>query len=102
MKRLSLLIAFIFILVHATWMAVRVPVVADSLVGGDPKLKVSPKAPLKAYAFNLKDVRLLEGPFRDAMLRDQKFLLSVDPERLLHMFRVTAGLPSSAKPYGGW
>jgi len=36
------------------------------------------------------------------MLRDQKFLLSVDPDRLLHMYRVTAGLASSAKPCGGW
>jgi uncharacterized protein len=28
--------------------------------------------------------------------------LSLDPDRLLHNFRVNAGLPSSAKPYGGW
>src|SRR5262245_11605075 len=98
MKRISLLIAFIFVLGFTTSFLGRVLVDADSLVGGDTKLKVSLKAPLKAYAFNLKDVRLLEGPFRDAMLRDQKFLLSVDPDRLLHMFRVTAGLASSAKP----
>ncbi|MGD0101882.1 MAG: beta-L-arabinofuranosidase domain-containing protein [Acidobacteriota bacterium] len=57
---------------------------------------------LKAYPFELRQVRLLEGPFRDAMLRDQKYLLGLEPDRLLHMFRVTAGLPSSAKPYGGW
>jgi len=56
---------------------------------------------LKAYPFELRQVRLLEGPFRDAMLRDQKYLLGLEPDRLLHMFRVTAGLPSSAKPYGG-
>jgi DUF1680 family protein len=29
-------------------------------------------------------------------------MLGLDPDRLLHMFRVTAGLPSSAQPYGGW
>jgi len=57
---------------------------------------------LKAYPFELRQVRLLEGPFRDAMLRDQKYLLGLEPDRLLHMFRMTAGLPSSAKPYGGW
>ena len=50
----------------------------------------------------LADVRLLDGPFRDAMLRDQKYLLSLDPDRLLHNFRVNVGLPSSAKPLGGW
>jgi DUF1680 family protein len=33
---------------------------------------------------------------------DRRYLLSLDPERLLHVFRLNAGLPSSAKPYGGW
>ncbi len=28
--------------------------------------------------------------------------MALDPDRLLHMFRVTAGLPSSAAPLGGW
>ena len=55
-----------------------------------------------AEPFALPDVRLLDGPFRDAMLRDEKYLLALDPDRLLHDFRVNAGLPSSAKPLGGW
>jgi uncharacterized protein len=55
-----------------------------------------------ARPFALASVRLLDGPFRDAMLRDQKYLLALEPDRLLHNFRVTAGLPSSAKPLGGW
>lgn len=66
------------------------------------KIKVANKIALKAWAFDLKEVRLLDGPFRDAMLRDQKFLLSIDSDRLLHTFRLTAGLLSSAKPLGGW
>ena len=57
---------------------------------------------LKARPFPLTDVRLLDGPFRDAMLRDQKYLLELDPDRLLHNFRVNVGLPSTAKPLGGW
>jgi DUF1680 family protein len=57
---------------------------------------------LKARPFPLSDVRLLDGPFRDAMLRDQKYLLELDPDRLLHNFRINVGLPSSAKPLGGW
>jgi DUF1680 family protein len=65
-------------------------------------LKVQNKVQLAAIPFPLSEVRLLDGPFRDAMLRDQKFLLSLDNDRLLSMFRVTAGLPSTAKPYGGW
>ena len=63
-------------------------------------------APMKvarvAEPFEMSDVRLLDGPFRDAMLRDQKYLLALDPERLLHNFRVNVGLPSSAQPLGGW
>jgi DUF1680 family protein len=52
--------------------------------------------------FPLADVRLLDGPFRDAMLRDQKYLLSLEPDRFLHTFRLNVNLPSSAKPLGGW
>jgi uncharacterized protein len=56
----------------------------------------------KVVQFLPEEVRLLDGPFRDAMLRDQLFLLSLDPDRLLHTFRVNAGLPSTAQPLGGW
>jgi uncharacterized protein len=64
--------------------------------------QVADKVVLKAFPFDLKQVRLLDGPFRDAMLRDQNYLLSLDKDRFLHMFRITAGLPSSVKPFGGW
>jgi uncharacterized protein len=60
--------------------------------------KVTPAA----RPFPLDEVRLLDGPFRDAMRRDQQFLLALDPDRLLHNFRVTAGLESHAQPLGGW
>ena len=33
---------------------------------------------------------------------DRKYLLSLEVDRLLHNFRVNAGLPSSAQPLGGW
>ena len=55
-----------------------------------------------ARPFPLADVRLLDGPFKQAMQLDQQYLLSLEPDRLLHNFRVAAGLPSSAKPLGGW
>ena len=63
---------------------------------------VADKVAAKAVPFALEDVRLLDGPYRDAMLRDQQYLLSLDQDRLLHNFRVTAGLPSTAQPLGGW
>jgi DUF1680 family protein len=52
--------------------------------------------------FDLKQVRLLDGLMKHAMELDRQYLLALDPDRLLHNFRVTAGLPSSAKPLGGW
>ena len=66
------------------------------------KVKVQDKIPSKAYPFELSEVRLLDGPFREAMLRNQKYMLELDSDRLLHNFRVTAGLPSTAQPLGGW
>ena len=57
---------------------------------------------IKAKPFDIKQVRLLDGPFKDAMERDRKYLHELDSDRLLHMFRLNAGLPSSAQPLGGW
>jgi DUF1680 family protein len=64
--------------------------------------EAQPKVPQKAQPFSLTQVRLLDGPFKHAMELDRRYLLSLDPERLLHDFRINAGLPSSAKPLGGW
>ncbi|MCU0872471.1 MAG: glycoside hydrolase family 127 protein [Pirellulaceae bacterium] len=75
---------------------------ADALADSRSKVKVAPVVPLQAQAFALQDVRLLDGPFQRAMELDRQYLLSLDPDRLLHTFRVNAGLPSAAKPLGGW
>jgi DUF1680 family protein len=58
--------------------------------------------PLRARGFTLSEVRLRDGPFREAMLRDERYLLALDLDRLLHTFRLNAGLPSSVQPLGGW
>jgi len=52
--------------------------------------------------FGLNEVRLLEGPFKTAQERDRQYLHALDADRLLHNFRVNAGLPSTAEPLGGW
>src|SRR5437868_4456303 len=64
--------------------------------------RVRPAAPMAAQPFPLTGVRLLDGPFKHAMELDHRYLLSLDADRLLHNFRVNAGLSSSAKPLGGW
>lgn len=75
---------------------------ADTLASPNPKIKIQPVVPLKVHAFSLEQVRLLPGPFQHAMELDEQYLLSLDVDRLLHNFRVNAGLPTTAKPLGGW
>ena len=69
---------------------------------GDFTLEARDKIVLQAQPFPLTEVRLLDGPFKHAQDLDREYLLSLDPDRLLHTFRLNAGLPSTAKPYGGW
>ncbi len=64
--------------------------------------RVPPKIALRAEPFDLTQVRLLDGPFQHAQELDRQYLLSLDPQRFLHDFRINAGIPSSAQPLGGW
>ena len=57
---------------------------------------------LQARPFDLRDVRLLNGPFRDAMLRTRRYLHNLESDRLLWYFRKTAGLETPGEPMGGW
>ena len=57
---------------------------------------------LRARAFELDRVELHDGPFKRALETGRAWLVERDVDRLLHNFRVTAGLPSSAKPMTGW
>lgn len=47
-------------------------------------------------------VRLGPGIFSRQSEINARYLDSLTADRLLHSFRLTAGLPSSAQPYGGW
>jgi len=69
---------------------------------GDKRFKIQPVVPVKAYSFDLTQVQLLEGPFRDAMEADKKYLLSIDPDRLLSGFRSHSGLKPNGALYEGW
>jgi DUF1680 family protein len=66
------------------------------------KFKVKPVVPIKAYGFNLNEVRLLNSPFRHAMTKDSSYLLEIKPDRLLYRFHKHAGLPVKDSIYGGW
>jgi DUF1680 family protein len=52
--------------------------------------------------FALRQVVLLESPFKAAMERNAKYLLELDADRLLHNTRKYAGLQPKGELYGGW
>lgn len=52
--------------------------------------------------FSLADVQLLDSKFKEASERNAKYLLSLDPDRLLHNTRKYAGLAPKGELYGGW
>src|SRR5262245_9791946 len=57
---------------------------------------------VSAFPFPLTAVRLLPGPFLSNAGRTQSYLDFLDPDRMLHTFRLNVGLPSSAAAMGGW
>ena len=72
-------------------------------VHANTPLRAAPGAPPGLVRpFALSAVRLRPGPALDALEINRRFLMAQDPDRLLHMFRVTAALPDSATPLGGW
>src|ERR1700744_2147308 len=63
---------------------------------------VTETIPWKAQPFPMQQVRLLYGPFKEAQERNRVYLFMLPNDRLLHNFRITAGLPSRAQSLGGW
>ena len=52
--------------------------------------------------FPLTSVRLARGIFQDQEEINARYLDSLTVDQLLHSFRMTAGIPSTVAPYGGW
>ena len=73
-----------------------------SVTNANPTKRVPDRVRREAMAFDLSDVRLLEGPFKKAMLLNSAYLLRIEPDRLLSWFRKEAGLKPKGEVYGGW
>jgi len=56
----------------------------------------------RLQAFSLADVQLEAGPLKDARDWNRAYMMRLPNDRLLHNFRVNAGIASNAKPLGGW
>jgi DUF1680 family protein len=67
--------------------------------------RAAPTAPPdagRARPLPLGDVRLTGGPLRRAQDLDARYLLDLEPDRMLAYYRQRAGLAPRAEPYGGW
>jgi len=57
---------------------------------------------VKARPLPLRAVRLQAGPLKHAQELDARYLLELEPDRMLAYYRDRAGLRPKAEPYGGW
>ncbi|MGA2085186.1 MAG: beta-L-arabinofuranosidase domain-containing protein, partial [Terracidiphilus sp.] len=67
-----------------------------------PRILAGAEARTALTPFPLNAVRLSAGIFRDEAEINARYLDSLSVDRLLHTFRLTAGISSSAVPYKGW
>ena len=58
--------------------------------------------PNRLVPFPLASVRLAAGAFKEQEDINARYLDSLKVDRLLHSFRLTAGISSTATPYAGW
>jgi uncharacterized protein len=64
--------------------------------------RVTNVVPDVARPLPLSAVRLTGGPLGQAQDLDAKYLLELEPDRMLAFYRQRAGLEPKAPPYGGW
>jgi DUF1680 family protein len=68
----------------------------------DPTVRASEEKHLQARPLDLSRVRLLGGPLKRAQDLDAKYLLELEPDRMMAGYRLRAGLAPKAEAYGGW
>ena len=76
--------------------------VADADPFSQPLAFTRNELKLTPQPFGLRDVTLEEGPLAQARDWNRSYLMRLPNDRLLHTFRITAGIPSNAAPLGGW
>jgi DUF1680 family protein len=68
----------------------------------DPAVRAFEEKMIQALPLALGRVRVTGGPLKQAQDVTANYLLSLEPDRMLAFYRVRAGLPQKAQPYGGW
>ena len=64
--------------------------------------KVAPRIADRVAWFAPDEVNLLPGPLLELQDQGRDYLLWLQPDSLLHFFRIEAGLTPKAQPYAGW
>jgi hypothetical protein len=64
--------------------------------------RVSEERILQARPLPLSRVRLTGGPLKHSQDLNGRYLLELEPDRMLAFLRERAGLKKKAEPYGGW
>lgn len=84
--------------------AIALTVGFAATVPAAPASAQTPRAarPARLKPFDMADVSLGESPFLHAQRMTEAYLLRLQPDRMLHNFRVNAGLKPKAAVYGGW
>ncbi len=68
-----------------------------------PTQAITDAVPFLARPLPLSDVRLTGGPLKNAQELDAKYLLELQPDRMMYHLRKSAGLDSPTNEgYGGW
>jgi hypothetical protein len=78
------------------------PPVHETEPFAQPLVFTRAQATLRVQPFALDEVRLTPSVFTQTRDWSRGYMLRLGNDRLLHNFRVTAGLPSTAEPLGGW
>lgn len=60
------------------------------------------RASAQMQTFGLQEVRLTAGNFKNAGEVDRKYILALNPDRLLAPYLIDAGLPVKGNRYGNW
>ncbi|MFI5310857.1 MAG: beta-L-arabinofuranosidase domain-containing protein, partial [Gemmatimonadales bacterium] len=68
----------------------------------DASIKAFEEKMMRARPVPLNRVRVLGGPLKQAQDVTAKYLLELEPDRMMAYYRVRAGLTQKAQPYGGW
>jgi len=68
----------------------------------DKQVRATQERLLQAIPVPLNKVRLTGGPLLRAQQLTADYLMKLEPDRMLALYRKVAGLQPKAEPYGGW